>query len=620
MQVMMKHRCDELHPSVRWVDSFQEPRCPIPHFHDRDGTSLILSTNQWANTQYDEQWLHHRDDRLVVVGGRLKVEQVHHRRCDAADTESLVEGLGVLAVVAVVDDDARHRVERVARLGLWITIALVEDAAVLGVLEHIIGVAVVGAENHDAAGRLDRLCDPADLQVHPLHRADHRLEDTGVPDHVAVGEVELDEIPVAALHLGDDPVGDLGALHPRPLFEGDDVAGHLDVLFKLVVELAGAVAVEEVGDMAELLRLADGELPDVRRTEVLGQRPVDRRRGDQVLLGYMQVAVVLHHAGVLDVGVALSVELLEVLGLEGLGQLQGAVAAEVEEDDAVAVLDGPHRRAALGDDERRKILIDGPGLLSQRLDGTLGAVEEPALAEDVGLPSALYHVPVGVVPVHRDDHPSAAAGDPGIEVGVVEGGEERLEGEEVLQRAELSHITPIEQGMDAHPSHPLALRLSDHRLEVVDMGVDVPVAEQTDEVQRRVVLLGVGHQLLPDRPVEHRPALDRCVDQLGSLAEDASAADGVVSHLAVAHVLVAGKADGKAVGLQLRPGIGLVELVQIAGHGGAHAVTLSIFAEAHAIHDDQDDRALAGNLSHLLQCCYHTGMLLHQRGEVAASR
>ena len=174
--------------------------------------------------------------------------------------------------------------------------------------------------------------------------------------------------------------------------------------------------------------------------------------------------------------------------------------------------------------------------------------------------------------------------------------------------------------MDPHPLHPLGLRLGEHRLEVVDVGVDVPIAEQTDEVQGRIMLLGVGHQLLPDRAVEHRPALDRVVDELRPLAEDTPAADGVVADLAVAHIVVTGKPDGEAVGLQLRPGIGFVELVQIPGHGGGNPVALLVFSKAHAIHDDEDDRTRAGNFSHLLQCCYHAGMLLHQRGEVAASR
>ena len=220
----------------------------------------------------------------------------------------------------------------------------------------------------------------------------------------------------------------------------------------------------------------------------------------------MEVPIVLHHAGVLDLGVALAVELIQCLRLEGLGDLQGAVAAEIEEDDTIAVLYGPHRLAAFGDDKGRQVLVDGTGLAPQCLNRLLGAGKEPALSEDMGLPAALDHVPVGVVAVHRDDHSPAAAGDPGVKIPIVEGGEERLEGKEVLKGAELADITAIEQRVNPHPLHPLSLGLGDHRLEVVDVGVDVAVAEQADEVHRRVVLLGVGNQMLPDLTIEHGAA------------------------------------------------------------------------------------------------------------------
>ena len=81
----------------------------------------------------------------------------------------------------------------------------------------------------------------------------------------------------------------------------------------------------------------------MRGDEVLAHRPLDRGRLDDVLLGHMGVAVVLHHARVLDPGPPDAVELVEVVLLEGGGDLEGAVAAEVEVDDRVPVLDGADR-------------------------------------------------------------------------------------------------------------------------------------------------------------------------------------------------------------------------------------------------------------------------------------
>ena len=75
-------------------------------------------------------------------------------------------------------DDERHRVERVRGVG----------RAVL--LEHLVGVAVVGGDDARAALGVDRLDDPAEALVDGLDRRDRRLDHAGVADHVGVGEVD----------------------------------------------------------------------------------------------------------------------------------------------------------------------------------------------------------------------------------------------------------------------------------------------------------------------------------------------------------------------------------------------------------------------------------------------
>jgi hypothetical protein len=46
-------------------------------------------------------------------------------------------------------------------------------------------------------------------------------------------------------------ISDFRALHPRPLFEWHDIAWYLDIGFRRLVELPGAVAVPEIGHMAQ---------------------------------------------------------------------------------------------------------------------------------------------------------------------------------------------------------------------------------------------------------------------------------------------------------------------------------------------------------------------------------
>ena len=99
--------------------------------------------------------------------------------------------------------------------------------------------------------------------------------------------------------------------------------------------------------------------------------------------------------------------------------------------------------------------------------------------------------------------------------------------------------------------HAFRQRLAQHALQMVEVAVHVAVGEQADEVQRGGVLLAVGDQRLPHLAAEQRAAGDRRIHQLGPLREHAPAADGVMPHFAVAHILIAGQPYRRAVRLQL---------------------------------------------------------------------
>ncbi len=305
--------------------------------------------------------------------------------------------------------------------------------------------------------------------------------------------------------------------------------------------------------MAVFLGLGHGELPDPGFREVLAHRPLDGGRGDEELLRGEGVAVVLHHARVLDLRPPLAVELGEIILLEGRGHFEGPVAAEVEVDDRIPVFDRADGLAVLADHEGGKVLVDDAGFfLPVGLDGLAGRGEKPSLAEDVDLPSPVDHGPVGPVAVHRDEHASSARGDAVVDALRVERGEEFLEGVDVLEGARFPHVPAVEEGMDPGFLDALGGGPLEHGLQVVDVGMDVPVRKEADEMEGRTVGLHVSDQLLPGFALEHRPGLDGLGDELRSLGIDAAAADRVVPDLAVSHVVVAGKADREAMGLQLR--------------------------------------------------------------------
>ena len=194
--------------------------------------------------------------------------------------------------------------------------------------------------------------------------------------------------------------------------------------------------------------------------------------------------------------------------IPGFRDLDGAVSAEIEENHRVAVLDRSDRSAFFGNDERREVLVDRPGLAAKRLDGFLGRSELPALAEDVNMPPFLDHAPVGFIAVHRDAHPSAAGSDPRVESTVAERSEEFLKRTDVFQSGRFSNVSSVQKDMDTDAPDLLFLRLLDHRFQMVDVRMNVAVREQSQEMHGATVFLHEADLLLPSLRLEDLSAFD----------------------------------------------------------------------------------------------------------------
>ena len=84
-----------------------------------------------------------------------------------------------------------------------------------------------------------------------------------------------------------------------------------------------------------------------------------------------------------------------------------------------------------------------------------------------------------------------------------------------------------------------------HSNEVMDVGMDVAVGQQTQEMQR-LAGNGVGDQVF--QVSEHTACrFDGLTDQLRALRVDLAAAQRVVADLGVAHIIIGGQTDGGAV-------------------------------------------------------------------------
>ncbi|OPZ58344.1 MAG: hypothetical protein BWY88_01074 [Synergistetes bacterium ADurb.Bin520] len=128
---------------------------------------------------------------------------------------------------------------------------------------------------------------------------------------------------------------------------------------------------------------------------------------------------------------------------------------------------------------------------------------------------------------------------------------------------------------------------------MVQVAVDVAVGKKPDEMQRPSRSPDVGDEFFPGFPGEKGPGLDGAAHQLRALGEDPPAADGVVPHLAVSHVLVRGKAHRGAVGLHLHVRARPVQGVQGSGHGLTHRVAFGIGPVAYSVQYGEDHRTPA---------------------------
>ena len=316
--------------------------------------------------------------------------------------------------------------------------------------------------------------------------------------HIAVREVAAQVLKLAAAEHLDELIGDLRALHPRALIERNNVARDLDIGLKLLGELAGAIAVPKVCDVAELLRFGDSELRDSGICEVLAESICDLGRINKVVRRDMEVAIVLEHSGIVNLRRADAVELIEILAcLKGARDLERAVSAEVEEDYRVAVLNSADRLSVLCDNERIEILIYCVGLLAQRLDSLLGGCEHSTVAEHVRMPAALDHRPVSLVAVHGYPHSAAAGCDLSIKIGRAERCEECLEGLDIIKRGGLSDIASVEQNVHANGTNAVLLCVLYHAAQMRDVGMDVSVGEESEEMQGRAVLLNIVDSIEP---------------------------------------------------------------------------------------------------------------------------
>ena len=513
-----------------------------------------------------------------------------------------------LAARYVIVKDARNLVQGVACLCLEGTVLVdLRHAGLLVDFVHFVSVTVVSRDDSDTTEGVNHREQTGKADVHSFDSHRSCAEGTGVAHHIAVREVAAESLVLAALQGFDHGVGDFGSLHPRALFERNNVGFDFQVGF--AVKLAGTVTIPEVGHVAVLLRFGASELLHAGFGKPFAAGFLDCRRRNEEAVRELEVAVVLEHASVADLREALAVKFVEGFFFEGAGDFDGTVATEVEEHHGVAVVDGTDRLAVLCNHERGQVLVNGLGFATEGFDSLRSVVEVAAFAQHVGLPAEFHHLPVSVVTVHGNLHTATAASNANVEFRAAEFVEELFERANVIEGGSFRHVTTVEQNVHADLLEAFLLGLGDHGLEVADVGVNVTVAEEADEVEHAVLGANVLGNFLPGFATEDVAAVDGVCNEGCTLVVNLAGTDSVVAHFGVTHVFVGRHTHGAAVSLQEHVRVHLEEVVESRGAGGLDGVAFDLIGDTKTIHHDGYDRSLdAGEIGKLLE---HSLLLLN---------
>ena len=217
-------------------------------------------------------------------------------------------------------------------------------------IDRIVGIAVVGNLHHFVAvafGRLDHLLHRA---INSRHSLLNCLVNTGMANHIAIGEVEADEIELLRIERRNQLVSHLIGAHLRLQVVGCHL-GRRNQNSLLTGELLLTASVQEEGYVGILLGLGNTQLCKSLFRDVLADRIGHVLLVEQDVQP-LELGIVRGHRAVIERHRVHSL-LRHILLRQGDGQLLGPVITVVEEDhhvirtdhaDRIAVLVDPHDR------------------------------------------------------------------------------------------------------------------------------------------------------------------------------------------------------------------------------------------------------------------------------------
>ena len=454
-------------------------------------------------------------------------------------------------------------------------------------IEHLLGIAMVGGDEHHAARRLDRLHQASQAGVDGFDGLGRRGEIAGVADHVGIGEVDHDQVEFARADRLDELVGHFRSAHLGLEVVGLDLGGgDQDAL--LAVEHALLAAVEEEGDVRVLLGLGDAQLLEAGARHRLAQPHLDDFRREQRAQQRIEGRRIVDHADCRrELHHARAVEAVEPRIEQRRQDLARPVGAEIEHQEAVAVL---HAGIAVDHGRQHELVVElgGISLLDggDRRGGVLVGlgVDDRVIGQRYALPA--------LVAIHRIEA-AGHGGEPDRQAGL----ERRLHGlEAILQGTARRHVPAVEEGMDPD-RHAVAGDQVGEEDEMILVRVHAARREETQQVAGGAALLQGGDRLGEHRMPGQRAILDGVVDARQVGHRDAAGAEIHVADLGIAH-LALGQADERLGCIDQALRAGRDQAVEARCLGVQDGVVGTVGAIAPAVEDAEQGGTRTGHDSH----------------------
>lgn len=382
---------------------------------------------------------------------------------------------------------------------------------------------MIGRQKENIPAPLTRLVHGPDGPIRRGAPLDRRLIHTRMSHHVRRREIVHQEVVTPAADAFAQPLGHARGAH-LGVFVVRGYLGRGDQVAFFAGELFLDAAVEEEGDVGVFLGLRHVVLLEALDREPLGEDVGHDlgREGD----GVGELDVVARHCGEVDVVWVGEVRQgASVEAAEELGRLADAIAAVVEVEDGVVVVDAAS--GAVEDDGFEEFV--GFVFRVARFDGCDGVGAGFAFAGDQRFQADFDPLPA-FVSVH-----DVVSSYYGREFSESDGVHVREEGFEVADAAFGIGIPPVTEEVDIYFRDLVLFGDFEQSEEMVDVTMNAPVADEAAEVQSAVPFCCVGEALADVFNVLQLPLFDCLVDADHILPDHPPGADIQVPDLRVAH-------------------------------------------------------------------------------------